>query len=155
MEPESGDTVFILVPRHDSICKATHVKKTLSSLYALDKAKVTAEIRAKTRITVAENKGKCATVGVKPNRGSPGVKESWPKKFSQDEKEKIIKQMTGCKDVAKSYLPLNNLWGLGVAKVLGDWPKICGGAPKSIYGSLASALNHYLNIHTNEAFFYS
>jgi hypothetical protein len=44
MELASGDTVFILIPRHDSIHKMTHVKKTLTSLYALDKGKRSAEI---------------------------------------------------------------------------------------------------------------
>jgi negative regulator of replication initiation len=41
------------------------VKKTIASLYALDDAKRAAEVRGKTRITVAEDKGKYATVGLK------------------------------------------------------------------------------------------
>jgi hypothetical protein len=75
--------------------------------------------------------------------------------LSQDDKDQIIKLMTGCKEVAKSYLPPNELRGLGVTKVLGDWPKISGGASQSLYGSLASGKNHYLNMHTDEDFFYS
>ena len=39
--------------------------------------------------------------------------------------------------------------------MLGDWPDICGGASQSIYGSLASSKNFYLNTHTDEDFFYS
>ena len=78
METASGDTVFLLIPRHDSIHKMTHVKKTLTSLYALDKGKSYAEIRGKTRIPVAEDNGKYTTVGLKPNRGWTGITESWP-----------------------------------------------------------------------------
>ena len=39
----SRDTVFILILQHDSICKMTHAKKTLRSLYDLDKGKNKAE----------------------------------------------------------------------------------------------------------------
>ena len=80
MESASGDTVFILIPRCDSIQKMTHVKKTIASLYAFDKGKSSSEVRGKTRITVAEDNGKYTTVGLKPNRGSTGITECWPKK---------------------------------------------------------------------------
>jgi hypothetical protein len=155
MESSSGDTVFILVPRHDAIRKATHVEKTLSALHALDAAKETSETRGKKRIAIAEDDGKYTTVGLKPNRGTVGISESWPKTLQKDDKDEIIKLMTGCEEVGKGYLPPNELRGLRVAKVLGDWPDICGAASQSIYGSLASSKNFYLNTHTDEDFFYS
>jgi hypothetical protein len=131
------------------------VNKTLSSLHALDRAKVTAEVRGKKRIAVTEDDGKYTTVSLKPNRGSSGIRESWPKKLRQDDRDQIIKLMTGCEEVAKGYLPPGALWGLRVAKVLGDWPEISGGPVQSLYGSLASGKNVYLNTHTDEDFFYS
>ena len=48
MKLVSGDTVFILILSHDSIQKLIHVKKTLSSLYALDKGKNKAERQGRT-----------------------------------------------------------------------------------------------------------
>ena len=39
MQSASGDTVFILIAQNDSINKMTHVSKTITSLYALDKGK--------------------------------------------------------------------------------------------------------------------
>jgi hypothetical protein len=39
--------------------------------------------------------------------------------------------------------------------VLGDWAEISGGVSQSLYGSLASGKNHYLNSHIDEDFFYS
>jgi hypothetical protein len=48
MKTVTGDTVFILIPRHESIQKMTHVQKTLTALDALDKAKNKAESRGKT-----------------------------------------------------------------------------------------------------------
>jgi hypothetical protein len=63
--------------------------------------------------------------------------------------------MKGCKEVTKSYLPTNELRGIGVAKLLADWSKISGSASQPIYGSLASARNYYLNSHTDGHFFYS
>jgi hypothetical protein len=47
MKTVSGDTVFTLIPRHASIRKMTHVRKTLTSLDALDKVKNKAESRGK------------------------------------------------------------------------------------------------------------
>ena len=152
---DAGNTVFVLVPRHVAIHKAMHVNKTLSSLYAMDKAKAAAEEQGKRRIAVAEDGGKYTTIGLKPYRGSSSIRESWPKKLRQDDRDQIIKLMTGCKEVAKGYLPPGALWGLRVAKVLGDWPEISGGPVQSLYGSLASGKNVYLNMHTDEDFFYS
>jgi hypothetical protein len=68
-----------------------HVRKTLTSLYALDKGKSYAELRGKTRIPVAEDNGRYSTVGLKPNRGWTGITESWPSKLSGLNKETIIK----------------------------------------------------------------
>ena len=155
MESASGDTVFILIPRHDSIHKMTHVKKTLTSLYALDKGKSYAEIRGKTRIPVAEDDGKYTTVGLKPNRGCKGITESWPNKLSGVDKDTIIKLMTRCEEVAKGYLPSNEVRGLQMAKLLGEWQEINGVASHPIWGSLACGKNYYLNSHTDEDFFYS
>jgi hypothetical protein len=67
-----------------------HVRKTLTSLYALDKGKSYAELRGKTRIPVAEDNGRYTTVGLKPNRGWTGITESWPSKLSGLDKERII-----------------------------------------------------------------
>lgn len=155
MESASGDTVFILIPRRDSIQKMTHVKKTIASLYALDKGKSSSEVRGKTRITVAEDDGKYATVGLKPNRGSTGITECWPKKLSKLDRDRIIKLMTRCEEVAKGFLPSNEIRGLRIAQILGEWPEISGVASQPIWGSLACGKNYYLNSHTDEDFFYS
>jgi hypothetical protein len=155
METASGDTVFVLIPRHDSIYKMTHVRKTLTSLYALDKGKSYAELRGKTRIPVAEDNGRYTTVGLKPNRGWTGITESWPSKLSGLDKERIIKLMTRCEEVAKGYLPSNELRGLKIAQLLGEWQEINGVASHPIWGSLACGKNYYLNSHTDEDFFYS
>ena len=54
----TGDTLFILILRHDAIKKNTGVKKTLTSLHALDQVRSAAETREK-----SEDNGKYATVG--------------------------------------------------------------------------------------------
>jgi hypothetical protein len=133
----------------------TNVKKTLTSLYALERGKGSAEVRGITRIAVAEDDGKYTTVGLKPNRGSTGILESWPTNFSRIDKERIVKLMTRCEEVAKGYLPSNELRGLQIAKLLGEWQEIDGVASQPIWGSLASGKNYYLNSHTDEDFFYS
>jgi hypothetical protein len=147
----SGDSVFFLVPRKDAIAKATHVHKTLTSLHALDWANAKTEVCWKKRIAVAENNGKYTTA----NRGSKGIRESWPKMFSKDDKKEIIKLMTGCKEVANGFLPPEELRGFRVAKVLGDWMNLSGAPSCCIFGSLASCKNQYLNTHTDKDFFYS
>jgi hypothetical protein len=155
LESASGDTVFILIPRHDSIQSMTHVKKTLTSLDALDKGKRCAEIRGKARIPVAEDDGKYTTVGLKPNRGSTGITEFWPKKLGRGDKDTIIKLMTRCEEVANGYLPSKEIRGLRIAQLLGEWQEIDGVASPPIWGSLACGKNYYLNSHTDEDFFYS
>jgi hypothetical protein len=166
MELESGDLVFILIPRCDSIQRMTKVKKTLRALYALDRGKKCAEVRGKRRIPVAEDYGRYTTVGLKPNRFQKGVCDSWPAGLSDANKEEIIKLMKGCHDAAMGYLRSNELRGLGVAKTLGAWTEIVGDtarglfeivgdAAKGIWASLACGLNYFLNSHTDEDFFYS
>jgi hypothetical protein len=148
MKSLSGDSVFFLVPRKDTIAKAAHVHSTLSSLHALDGANAKTEVHGKKRIAVAEDDGKYTTVGLKANRASKGIRESWPKTFSKDDKKEIIKLMIGCEEVANGFLPPEDLRGFRVAKVLGDWMDLSGAPLRCIFESLASGLNHYLNTHT-------
>ena len=150
----TGDTVFTLIPRHDAIKKLTHVKKTIASLYALEDAQPRAEIQGKTRIPVAEDDGKYTTVGLKPNRGCKGITECWPKKLNYSDRRRICKLMTTCEDAAKGYVPSNELQGLQIAQLLGEWPEIKGYSPQPILGSLACGKNYYLNSHLDEEFFY-
>ena len=131
----------------------THVKKMLTSLYALDKGKSTAEIQGKTQIPVAEDDGKYTTIGLKPNRCSTGITESWPTNLSRVNKDQIIKLMTRCQEVVNGYLPSNELQGLQITKLLGNWHEINGVASHHIWGSLASGKNYYLNLHMDEDFF--
>jgi hypothetical protein len=49
------------------------VNNPITSLYALDKAKVTTVTRGKTRIALAEDDRNYATVDLKPNRDCPGI----------------------------------------------------------------------------------
>ena len=73
---------------HDAIHKMTHVKK-IASLYALDDAKRAAEVHGKIQITVAEDNGKYATVGLKPNQGSVGVSQIWRQKLTIADRNSI------------------------------------------------------------------
>jgi hypothetical protein len=107
------------------------------------------------RIAVAEDDGKYTIVGLKANRGSKGIRESWPKTFSKDDKKEIIKLMTGCKEVANGFLTPEELQGFRVTKVLRDWMDLSGAPSRCFFGSLASGKNHYLNTHTDKDFFYS
>ena len=160
LRSKSGDMVFILLPRHQSVGDMTRVNTILKSLYALDKAKVKADTRGKKRVAVPEDVGKYATVGLKPIRfrkqGSPGVGEFWPESLSKDDREQILMLMKRVEHTASRYLPPNDLRGIRAAKLLGEWSELNVGASQPpIYGSLASALNYYLNSHTDEDFFYS
>ena len=56
MESATGDTIFTLIPCHDAINNMTKVITTVASLYALDKAKRSAEVQGKTRIPVASQR---------------------------------------------------------------------------------------------------
>jgi hypothetical protein len=92
-------------------------------------------------------------VGLKANKVSKGIQESWPKMFSKDDKKEIIKLMTRCEEVANGFLPPEELQGFRVAKVLRDWMDLSGAPSHCIFGSLTSGKNHYLNTHTDEDFF--
>jgi hypothetical protein len=107
----------------------------------------------KTRVTVAEDDGKYITVGLKPNRGRKGISESWPKKLSNVDKKKICKLISTCQDVAKGYVPANELRGLQFAKMMAQWPNLKGVSSQQIWGSLACGKNYYLNTHLDEDFF--
>ena len=155
MLSSTGDTVFILIPRHDAIKDNTYVKRTLMALYALDKGKRVSEVRGKSRITVAEDNGKYATVGLKPRRGSTGVSEFWPEKLGETDREVIRKVMSRCQEVAKGYLPSTEVRGLLFAQLLGGWQQISGVTLNPLWGSLACGKNYYLNSHVDEDFFYS
>ena len=60
-----------------------------------------------------------------------------------------------CEEVAKGYLPSNEIRGLKAAQLLGKWQEINGVASHPIWGSLTCGKNYYLNSHTDEDFFYS
>jgi hypothetical protein len=87
MVSESGDTIFVFVPRCHAIEPMSHVHKTLSALKRLDDATATSKKRGQTQIPCAENDGKYVTVGLKPYRGKPGTLESWPNKLSDFDKK--------------------------------------------------------------------
>lgn len=155
MESETGDSVFFLIPRLEAIHDMTNVNKIMSSLYALEKGKGKPEIRGKTRITVAEDNGKYATVGLKANRATTGVSEIWPKTLSDEHRDSIRRLMRRCEEAAKGYLPSNALRGLRIAHLLGEWKEISGVSSSPIWGSLACGKNYYLNSHVDDDFFYS
>jgi hypothetical protein len=156
MKSDSGDTIFVLIPRKDAIAKLCHVNKTLQSLRALNKAKGYAEKRGKTRITVPEGKNSTfVTAGLKPNRGGPGILDSWPKHLCGKDKERIIKFMNACQEVADGYLPSKHLRGIQIAKSILQWQEMDGCGKQSVYASFAEALNTFLSSHTDDDFFYS
>jgi hypothetical protein len=55
MDSDSGDNVFVLIPRKLAITKLSHVNRTLQSLPALNKAKVCTEKRGIKWMTVPES----------------------------------------------------------------------------------------------------
>lgn len=63
--------------------------------------------------------------------------------------------MNMCQDVVNGFLPSNELWGIQIAKLLGECHQMEGCGPKSIWGSLSQGKNIYLNLHTDEDFIYS
>jgi hypothetical protein len=75
--------------------------------------------------------------------------------LSQQHKDQVTKLMKNCEEVAKGYVPANELQGIGIARLLGEWSKQEGGTSQQIWGSLACAKNYYLNSHTDNNFFYS
>jgi hypothetical protein len=153
---DNEDYVFILVPRSDSIHHQTHVHHTLATLAAVNRAKHSAKTRGKARIPVAEGKGKYTTVGLKPNRGRTGITKSWPDKLSETDRCNVVSLMNTIEELAKGYLPSDALRGIEKARLVGNWQKIkTGASPPNIWSSLAIALNYYLNVHTDQDFFYS
>jgi hypothetical protein len=103
----------------------THVKDTLATLNAVNKAKNCAETRGKARIPVAKGKGKYTTIGLKPNRGRTSITESWPDKLSETDQCNVVKLMNTIKELAKGYLPSDALRGIEKASLLGNdqWPR--------------------------------
>jgi hypothetical protein len=128
LELASGDTVFTLIPRHAAVNTLTHVNKTKMLLYAPKDAQTMAEVRGKNRLTITEFDGKNTTVGLKPIRNGPGITDSWPKKLSISARKSICNLMTRCEEVAKGEIPSNEMRGLQIAQLLGEWPEIEGGA---------------------------
>jgi hypothetical protein len=151
----SGDTVFTLIPRRYVIEKLTRVNRTIEALYALEDAQTKAGVRGIKRIPVAEDDGKYTTVGLKPNRGSTGVTESWPKRLSEWNKTQIRDLMNRCHEVTQAFIPGNDLRGLRSAQCFAKWPSMKGMTCQPIWGSLACGKNYYLNSHTDDDFFYS
>ncbi|KAI2495244.1 hypothetical protein MHU86_19298 [Fragilaria crotonensis] len=137
MESAAGDTVFTLIPRHDAIHKMTHVKKTIASLYALDDAKRAAEVRGKTRITVAEDNGKYVTVGLKPNRGSVGVSEIWPQKLNIADRNSIRKLMARWRKLPRATFHQTNSVVCALHKYLQDIDRYSMDADVSNYFTFA------------------
>jgi hypothetical protein len=103
-----GDTVFTLIPRHAAINKLTRVNKIITSCYALEDTQTKAEVQGMKKLKIAETDGRYTTVGSEPNRGSPGITDSWPKKLSISAQKSICKNlMTSCEEVAKGNMPSN------------------------------------------------
>jgi hypothetical protein len=77
MKSDSGDVVFVLVPRKKAIAKLSRVNKTLQFICSLNNAKGFSETRGKKRITVPEGENSnYVTVGLKQNRGGTGILDS-------------------------------------------------------------------------------
>jgi hypothetical protein len=152
MKLANNDVVFLLIPREAAIDQMTYVKDTVSSLFNLEQAKKNPEKRGKKRIPVAEDDGKHTTVGLKPNRGSKGIVDSWPANFAGKDKKQIMKLMKGCENVAKDYIASDEMRGVKSAREAAGWKQI---GEQQIWSSLACGKNYYLNSHTDEDFFYS
>jgi hypothetical protein len=113
MNSNSGDTVFVLIPRKNAILKLSHVEKTLQSLRAIDRSKRCAEKRGKRRVPVPESKqSNYVTVGLKANRGCAGILDSWPHKMEAIDKDRVIKFMNACQEVASGYIQSDELRGI-------------------------------------------
>ena len=104
-------------------------------------------------MTMAEDDGKYITVGLKPNRGRKGISESWPKKLKDEDRTSILKLMTNYEEVAKGFVQADELRGLRVAQLMGNWLNLKGVSSRPIWGSLACGRNYYLNSHLDEDFF--
>ena len=61
--------------------------------------------------------------------------------------------MTRCEDVAKGYIHSNEMRGLPIAQLHGEWPEIEGGALPPIWGSLVCGKYDKLTSHLDNDFF--
>ncbi len=61
--------------------------------------------------------------------------------------------MARCEEAEKGYILSNELRGLRIAQLLGEWKEISGVSSNPIWGSLACWQNYYLNSHVDEDFF--
>jgi hypothetical protein len=127
----------------------------VKALYNLEDSQTKAEVRGMKRIPVAEDDGKYTTVGLRPNRGSTGITESWPKTLDEWSKSRIRELMTICHDVAKAYVPGGEIRGLRSAQLFAKWPTMKGMKCEPIWGSLSCGRSYHLNSHTDDDFFYS
>jgi hypothetical protein len=156
MKSDSGDTVFVLIPREQAIAKISHVNTTLQSLRALNNAKGFTEQRGKKRMNVPEgrNSNYC-TAGLKARRGGTGILDSWPEKLSKNDKKRIIKFMNTCQDVSDGFIPSEHLRGIQIAKCILQWQQLGGCGKRSVWASFSDALNTFLSAHMDEDFYYS
>ena len=105
MEVSNEDCIFVLVPRRAAIEQLKNVNTTLLSMSALDKAKGFTKKCGNKQITATEGKNSnYVTVGLKPNRGSHGILDSWPHKLSPKYKKQLLKFMSRCQEVANGCL---------------------------------------------------
>ena len=110
MEVSNEESIFVLVPRRDAIEQLKNVNTTLLSMSALDKAKGFTEKRGNKRITATEGiNSNYVTVGLKPNRGSHGILDSWPHKLGAKYKKQLLKFMSQCQEVANGYIKSKEL----------------------------------------------
>jgi hypothetical protein len=81
-------------------------------------------------------------VGLKLNRGRPGIVESWPSKLSNLDKEKLHTLMKHCQDMVNGFIWSAELRGLQLANLIIGWCQLEGGMRETIWASLAAARNH-------------
>jgi hypothetical protein len=113
MEVLNEESIFVLVPRRAAIEQLMNVSTSLLSISALNNVKGFAEKRGNKRITATEGKNSnFVTVGLKPNRGSHGILDSWPHKLSAKDKKQLLKFMSQCQEVANGYIKSKELRGI-------------------------------------------
>jgi hypothetical protein len=116
MDLAPEENIFVLIPRRALIKKLLNVNTTLLSMSALDKAKGFAEKCGNKQITATKGKNSnYVTVGLKPNRGSHGILDSWPHKLSAKDKKQKLKFMNQCQEVANGYIKSKELHGIQMA----------------------------------------
>jgi hypothetical protein len=119
MDVGREENIFVLIPRRAAIKQLLkNVNTTLLSMSALNKAKGFAKKRGNKQITATKGKNSSyVTVGLKPNRGSHGILDSWPHKLSARDKKQILKFMSQCQEVANGYIKSKELCGIQIAKL--------------------------------------